>query len=361
MTTDDDPTATADARFRALAAALDDAVVIVDGDNVVRFANAAADRLFEGGLVGRPFTLPLSAMAPGPVALPLPSGKLLRAAATITATAWDGEAGWMATFRPQASLLSEIGPMVDDALAVMRGRFLSHVSHELRTPLNSIVGFAELLALAPHGALGRDAEADERYRSYADGIRWSGGRLTALVADLLDLASAESGSLRLEESVFELGPLLAEVLHEAPLAARASGAPAVLGSIAPMVVSGDRARLKRALVHLVVNGLSFGGGAVTLSASGTRDGRVRIGVADEGQGFPAEALARVSEPFARARQVDRADPRASAGVGLAVARHMFELHGGGLRVSSRAGRGATVTCTLPSARVMRAPQASLRH
>lgn len=347
-----DPAALAEERFLTLAAALDDAVIVVDAAGVVCFANPAAGRLVEGCAVARPFPLAVSALSSGPCALALPSGLQARFIATLGATSWEGAAATMIVLRRQTSLLSEVGPLVDETLAVMRGRFLSHVSHELRTPLNSIVGFAELLALEPHGPLGLDADAGERYRTYAEDIRWSGARMSALVADLLDLASVNAGELRLAESRFELGPLLAEVLHDAPDAARQGSRP-VLGSIEPMIVDGDRDRLKRALVHLVANGLSSGGGDVSLSAKATRDGRLRIGVTDRGPGFAPEALARAGEPFARARGVDRADPAAGLGIGLAVARHMFELHGGGLRIASRAGRGATVTCTLPPGRVVR--------
>ena len=349
------------ARFQALAAIVESAVVVVDAANVVRFANGSAAQLLEADdLLGRPFALPLRSTASGPVILPLASGRALRAVATVAPTVWAGAAAWIATLRPQVSLLSEVGPLVDDALAVMRGRFLAHVSHELRTPLNSIVGFAELLALAPHGPLGRDDAAAARYRGYAEDIRWAGTRMATLVDDLLDLAGVEAGELRLDESRFELGPLLAEILHEASATAR-RGPPPVLGAIDPVVIAGDRARLKRALIHLVVNGLSSGGGEVALSATGTRDGRVRLRISDRGDGFAPEALARAGEAFARARQLDRAEPDAGVGIGLAVARHMFELHGGGLRIESRAGHGATVTCTLPSRRVARPPSGGVRH
>jgi signal transduction histidine kinase len=130
-----------------------------------------------------------------------------------------------------------------------------------------------------------------------------------------------------------------------------------------MMIAGDRARLKRALIHLVANGLSFAGsGEVVVTATRGRDGRARINVRDHGPGFSADALARASQPFARARDVERAEPRAGVGVGLAVARHMLELHGGALAIASRAGRGATVTATLPGHRVGRvAAPAGLRH
>lgn len=357
--------AVADARFQALAHALDDAVVVADALNIVRFANPAADRLFEAsdGLAGKPFLLPLAATPPGLTTLALPSGRRAKTVMTVATTVWEGGVAWLATFKPRAPLVSEMGALVDDALTVMRSRFLAHVSHELRTPLNSIVGFAELMALEPHGPLGRDEAAAERYRGYAEDIRESGRRLSALMSDLLDLARAEAGELRIEESRFDLGPLLAEVLPEAEASARLRAARPRLGRFEPVTISGDRERIKRALVHLVANGLSFAEeGEVTLSATLARDGRVRIAVDDQGPGFSPNALARAGEPFGRARDdVDLADPRAGIGVGLAVARHMFELHGGGLRIDSRDGQGARVTCTLPHSRVVRGRKRDLRH
>ena len=346
-------TAVADARFHTLAYALDDPVIVTGDDNVVLFANPAADRLFEAGsdgLVGTPLGLALKAMRSGDATLDLPSGRKVKAAITVAATVWDGAIAWLATIKPKPAV-GAAGAALDAALQGMHARFLAHINHELRTPLNSILGFAELLGLELHGPLGGTSEAADRYRGYAADIHSSGTKLLTLMSDLVDLSRAEAGELTLQESLFDLSDLVTELHGHSQWQGAAPDLR--LGRIEPVLLQGDRDRIRRALMHLVANGLAYtpAGGAVTMSVTTARDGKVMIGVADDGTGFSTDALARAFEPFARDRDPEFADPRAGIGVGLALVRHTFELHGGAVRISSRAGVGATVTCMLPRQRV----------
>lgn len=342
--------AVADARFHALAYAVDDAIVVVDNHNIVRFANPAADLLFQtatGGLIGRPFVLLLSSIRSGRFALPLPDGREQSVQASISATIWDSKVGWLAVLKPVVTTATDIDA-VETLLAAMRSRFLAHVSHELRTPLNTILGFADVMSqevFGPHG--------NSRYRQYSGDILTASQRLLGLVNDMIELSRSDSGDLALDEQIVDLTSLIGSVLPEAEAAARSQGADVAAGSLEPILLRGDPDKLRRAVLHLVANGLAFtpSGGSVNVTTQLARDGRVLIRVADTGRGFSAHELSQAFQPFPRIRTVDRADPQAGLGVGLALVRRFIELHGGAVRIESRQGKGTTVTCMLPKTRV----------
>jgi signal transduction histidine kinase len=351
--TPDDPTLAlvADARFHSLAYAIDDAVIVADSTNLVRFANPAADRLLEaspGSLIGQPFRLPLPSLKSGHAVLELPTGRRIEVILTISATVWEGAVATMATVKPAATVTEAGAEAVETLLGAMRARFLAHLSHELRTPLNSVLGFSEALQSELFGPLGH-----VKYRGYADNIHKAGTRLLGLLTDLLDLSRADSGALELDESLFDVGEVIAGLMMEAKSRARADIATLDSGDIPPLLLRGDKEKLTRALLHLVSNGLAFtpSTGRVQVTADVGAEGQVLIRVADTGRGFSADELARAFQPFPRVKTVEQAEPNTGAGVGLALVRRYIELHGGAVRIESTPGTGTTVTCMLPSSRV----------
>ncbi len=343
--------AVADARFHSLAYAIDEAVVVVDATNVVRFANPAADKLLDGApghLIGQPFSLPLPRMKSGRAVLELATGRRLDVSVTLSATVWEGAIAWLATLKLSPSVAEAGTDAVEALLGAMRARFLGHLSHELRTPLNTVLGFSEILMSELYGPLGH-----AKYRHYSNDIHKAGTRLLGLITDLLDLSRADSGELQLEESLFDLSDVIALLMPEARAGARAADVALETGALQPILLRGDKEKLKRAVLHLVANGLAFthAPGSVTVSADVGAQGQVLIRVADTGRGFSADELALAFQPFPRVRTVDQADPGAGPGVGLALVRKYVELHGGAVRIESRPGVGTTVTCMLPASRV----------
>ncbi len=341
----------ADARFHSLAYAIDDAVVVADSANIVRFANPSADKLLEaapGSLIGQPFRLPLPNLKSGQSVLELATGRRVAVVLTISATVWDGAVATLATFKPAATVTEAGAEAVETLLGAMRARFLAHLSHELRTPLNSVLGFSEAMQAELFGPLGH-----AKYRGYADNIHKAGTRLLGLLTDLLDLSRADSGELNLDESLFDVGEVISGLLAVAKSRARADIAEIDSGDIPPILLRGDKEKLTRALLHLVSNGLAFtpSTGRVSVTADVGAEGQVLIRVADTGRGFTAEDLARAFQPFPRIKTVDQAEPNAGAGVGLALVRRYIELHGGAVRIESTPGTGTTVTCMIPSSRV----------
>lgn len=344
-----DLAAVSDARFHSLAYMVEQAVIVTDASNIVRFANPAADQLFEcaPGRMSGLFLLPMRSTKSGVVEIVLPSGRLARLSAQISATVWDGGIGWLGTFREVTKELPD-ARAIEDTLQSMRARFLAHLSHEMRTPLNSIIGFSEAMAVELFGPLG-----SERYGDYVRTVLGEAERLLQLTNDLLDLSRAESADLRIDESVFDLAEVILELAPHARTLSRGGKARISFGAVEPVLLRADRDKIRAVLAHLVGNGLAFtpASGTVTVSAELTSERRLVIRVIDTGRGFDADQLAQAFRPFPRVLSAELADPQSGIGVGLALVRRYIELHGGAVRIESEPGQGTTVTCMLPSDRV----------
>lgn len=355
-----------DARFHSLAYAIDEAVIVVNATNVVVFANPAADRLLEhssGDLVGQPFIVPLPRMKSGTSSLTLQSGRKIDVAVTVSATVWEGSVAHMATLKAAANVHEKGADAVETLLGAMRARFLSHLNHELRTPLNTVMLASEAMASEIFGPLGT-AKTKNRYKEYAQDINSAGQRLLDLVTDLLDLSRADAGELKLDESLFDLSDLIQSLLIQT----EKNNAGGLIHSInthavQPILLRGDREKLGRAVQHLISNSLAFTPphGQLNISSHLGADGQVLIRVADTGRGFSADDLQHAFRPFPKLHNVDMTDPAAGPGVGLALVRRTIELHGGAVRIESLVGQGTTVTCMIPSERVVLDINARTRH
>jgi signal transduction histidine kinase len=222
-----------------------------------------------------------------------------------------------------------------------KDEFLAVVSHELRTPLNAIVGWVSMLRrdmVPPHN------------RSHAlDVIARNAAAQARLIEDLLDISRAVSGRLSLEIGELDVeATLRAAVDSVKPAAVRHGLALECHFDPGLGAITGDPARLQQVVLNVLSNGIKFtpAGGTVTISASRQRDGVV-IRVTDTGVGISRSFLPHVFERF---RQEDTSTTRAHSGigVGLAIARHIVEMHAGKIEVTSDGeGRGTTCTIVLP--------------
>jgi signal transduction histidine kinase/CheY-like chemotaxis protein len=222
-----------------------------------------------------------------------------------------------------------------------KDKFLAVLSHELRTPLTAILGYAALL---------RGGKLDEAEERRALEVIERNARLqTRLVEDLLDVSRIISGSLRLQLRALALGPVIEVAIANARPGAETKRIrlDLVLHPSA-VTVSADPVRIQQIVSNLLVNALKFtpSGGKVEVRLE-RRGPEVQIVVHDTGAGISREFLPYVFERF---RQADTTEARSHGGLGLglAIVRHLVELHNGSIYAESPGeGQGATFTVTLP--------------
>jgi signal transduction histidine kinase len=217
----------------------------------------------------------------------------------------------------------------------MKDEFLATISHELRSPLQPLLNWAYLLR-SPN----LDPASAERA---LDAIERSTKTLGQLIEDLLDVSRIVTGKLRLQARPVRLPGVIRSAIEavEAAALAKAVVLEARLDPDLPVVL-GDPDRLQQVLWNLLSNGIKFTprGGRVMVTVTGRED-EVLITVADTGAGIKPEFLPHVFERF---RQAESSTNRTygGLGLGLAIVRHLVELHGGSVSVASEGeGRGAT--------------------
>ncbi len=245
---------------------------------------------------------------------------------------------------PFGHLASAFNRMVTELqLADQRRRNLTaDVAHELRTPLQIIQGNLE-------GVLDGIYEATpEHIDATLDETRL----LARLVEDLRVLSQAEAGQLPMNWETVNLVELLGDVATSFGGQAEVAGISLrteIQGTAETLTVRGDVGRLDQVLGNLMVNALGHtsAGSTITLRALPGADA-VRVQVADTGVGIPAEDLPFIFDRFWRGDRARTHGPRASSGLGLAIARQLVQAHGGRLTVESQVGQGTMFTMELPT-------------
>jgi len=223
----------------------------------------------------------------------------------------------------------------------LKDEFLANLSHELRTPMNAILGWLSILESGKpirevHSALeviGRNAQIQAR-----------------LINDLLDMNRLISGTVTLDVGIVDVAGLLQTTMQSLQPAADAKGVQLIAAVQSNVgAITGDGRRLQQVLWNLVHNAVKFSksGGRVEIHVQGGDSG-LELTVKDNGQGISPAFLPHVFERF---RQQDASSTRSAAGLGLglSIAKHLVELHGGDISVRSAGdGQGAAFTVTLPA-------------
>jgi PAS domain S-box-containing protein len=224
----------------------------------------------------------------------------------------------------------------------MKDEFLATLSHELRTPLSSILGWSRLL---------REGKIDDGHKRRAvETIERNAKAQAQLIEDILDVSRITSGKLRLDVRPVDLSAVIEMAIESVGPAAEAKNIRLTKIIDTSAIVSGDPDRLQQVVWNLLSNAIKFTGkgGDVQIRLERAA-GHVEISVADNGIGIDAETLPYVFERF---RQSDSSTTRkyGGLGLGLAIVRHLVELHGG--TVSARSDgpdKGAVFIVTLPVA------------
>lgn len=223
----------------------------------------------------------------------------------------------------------------------MKDDFLATISHELRSPLNSILGWVTLLR---EGGLSEEATA-----SALQTVERSARAQNRIINDLLDVSRIINGQLRLNVRTMELASIIEAGIEAIRPAAAAKGIRVSL-ALDPKVgaITGDSDRLQQVVWNLVSNAIKFTprGGVVEVRLR-RLEGYVELAVSDTGAGISPEFLPFV---FDRFRQADSSTTRKQGGLGLglAIVRHLVELHGGTVYAESEgAGKGSVFVVRLP--------------
>jgi two-component system phosphate regulon sensor histidine kinase PhoR len=334
-------------QLETLLNSMQDAVIAVSADGLVRWANHPMDQL-----------VPQRTRLNAPVVETIRDPDFLAAvqAATLTKEVKNGRATSIVPGRafevtaaplPDGGVVAVLRDLTEtERVEKTRRDFIANVSHELRTPLTSIQGYTETL-------LDTLPENSNSSREFLDIIRKNSVRMSRLTEDLLTLARVESGETRFETE--PVPPL--ELLHDAEESfreiARTHGVELKIVEGATLdrfpAVLADREAIHQVFANLIDNAMKYGrsGGRIELGATAAPRG-IEFYVRDFGAGISSEHLGRLFERFYR---VDKARSRESGGtgLGLAIAKHIMLAHSGSIRAESEIARGTTFLFTLPTA------------
>ncbi|MFO1426750.1 MAG: phosphate regulon sensor histidine kinase PhoR [Steroidobacteraceae bacterium] len=227
-------------------------------------------------------------------------------------------------------------------LETMRKDFVANASHELRSPLTVIAGYLE--------TLGTDAEIDPQLQGPLAEMRRQAQRMTAIIADLLELSRLEATDEQVVGEPIDVAALLA-VLRKDVLTRPQHPAQMQLAVDSPQRLVGDPGLIQSAFWNLVDNAAKYTPADGTVSVRWWVDeAGGHLAVSDTGPGIPAQHLPRLTERFYRV-DPGRSRAKGGSGLGLAIVKHVLQRHGAELRVESVEGRGSTFSCHFPPARL----------
>ncbi len=363
-------------QLRAIIESLADGILIVDRNEVIRFANPAAEALFNRSaddLIGTSLGTPLVAGETTELEIVRRGGgDVAYAELRVVETEWEGETVELISLREitdrkhaaeRARQLSHEreARLAAEGASHAKSNFLAIMSHELRTPLNAILGYSEIMEM------GLSGDVSETMRGHLGRVQSSGRHLLRLVNDILDIAKVEAGNLSVASVPADISDAIAPAIALVEPQAAAKGVDLVFTPADGDLPSymGDDERVRQILVNLLSNAIKCtpAGGAITIAARVTTapdasapdaSARLRprgtvlcLSVADTGTGIAPDMLAAIFEPFV---QEDSGLTRAQegSGLGLTISQRLARAMGGDLTVRSEVGTGSTFSLWLPA-------------
>lgn len=331
---------TSQRELETLLNSMQDAVVAVDAEGRIQWANRSMDRLLQRA---PRLNSPLIDSVRDPDFLAAIQGAAREQAVTSARSntiaagrTFDVTAAPM----PGGGAVAVLRDLTEtERMEKSRRDFIANVSHELRTPLTSIQGYTETLLDSPI--------EDNHVREFLEIIRKNGARMSRLTEDLLTLARVESGEQRFGIQQVSTEELLQDARESFREVARTYGVDLVIeNSVPESRVNADREAIHQIFSNLIENALKYAasGKRIILGARATTAG-VEFYVTDFGPGISSEHLPRLFERFYR---VDKARSRESGGtgLGLAIAKHIVLAHGGTIRAESELNHGSSFLFSL---------------
>lgn len=240
-----------------------------------------------------------------------------------------------------------------DEARALKAKFAAYISHELRTPLNLIIGFSEMMVLAPQTYGGEVLPPS--YRGDVDAIYNSARHLSALIDDVLDLSQIDAHRMALDRDDVAVADVIEQAVRTVSAAYEEQGLRlrVEVADGLPTLYA-DATRLRQVLINLLGNALRYTerGGVTVRAANAGKE--IVVSVADTGAGIPPEELPHLFQEF---RQAERPPDQASegSGLGLAIAKRFVGLHGGWMKAESAVGEGSTFSFGLPIPRQLHSP------
>lgn len=329
--------------YRAAAAALPDAVVVVERNNQrVLWFNEAATPLLGLHFPQHQGASIVTTLQPLPMASWLAAGRNAEPMTDVASPA-----------NPDLRLNLRLIPYSDELwllvardvtrtmrLEHMRRDFVANVSHELRTPLTVVHGYLEML----------DPADNPDWAPMLAEMQRQSQRMTQLVEDLLTLSRLEARETLPEEHV-AMAPMLSTLRREAEALSQGKHRITV-GDEAGVDLWGSNKELHSAFSNLVANAVRYtpAGGEIAVRFAVDAGGGATLSVRDSGYGIPAAHLPRITERFYRV-STSRSRESGGTGLGLAIVKHVLGLHGARLEIASEVGKGSTFACRFNPDRV----------
>ncbi len=228
----------------------------------------------------------------------------------------------------------------------LRRELIANISHDLRSPLASIQGYLETILIKQ-----KDLSIEEQQRYLSVGLK-NTKRLSALVGALFELSKLDAKQIEPHFERFSIAELVQDVVMQfKPLAEKRNVALSADLASGPLpMVYADIALVERAISNLIDNAIRHTpeGGAVSIVPTNGDTAYVSVAVKDTGKGIPEEDVARIFDRFYRVEKSRTPSNEGGAGLGLAIAKRIFELHGSTLSVQSALNKGTTFQFMLPT-------------
>ena len=349
-------------RLAAIVEYSDDAIVSKNLDGIVQTWNKAAERLFgytAAEIIGKSITLiiPLDRLAEEDLVLGriragqtvehyetvrrAKDGRLIDVSLTVSPIRLpNGNIIGASKIARDITEQRQLRQAADEASRA-KDHFLAMLSHELRTPLNAVLGYIDMLRnnIVPEQQRGKAIEIVARNAEL----------LTRLVNDVLDTSRIVTGKLRMELHDCNLSTLVGEVVESVRETSSAKRVELTSQIPSDVHVQGDPDRLRQTIWNLLSNALKFtpAGGQIRVRLEAD-DTYVRVIVQDTGIGLSAESLPYLFQRFWQVQTVDNRS-HGGLGLGLALTRHIVEMHGGSISARSAGlGQGSTFEVRLPA-------------
>ncbi len=349
------------ARLAAIVASSDDAIVSKDLNGRITSWNAAAERMFgwtAEEAIGNPITIiipadrqaeedyVLSRIRKGMVVDHFETVRQRKDGSTlnvsVTISPIHGPGGTVVGASKIARDITEqlrLRQAADEA-SRQKDEFLATLSHELRTPLNTILGYAAMLE--------KGTMTGSQQSKAIEVIHRNAQVLSNLVGELLDTSRIVTGQIRLATTPMDLSSLATEAVENIRPSVIAKGVAFQVAIESGVEILGDRDRMRQILWNLLTNAVKFTptGGRIELGLWAEQPNAVIV-LRDTGIGVPAEALPHIFKRFWQA-ETGRTREQSGLGLGLALVKHLTELHGGSVEARSAGeGKGAEFLLKLP--------------